>query len=337
MASPTRKNWLLSPAQKADARAAYALIGDRALTLADCVRIALQIDRETTSSVKTDLTAAVTEFIAWSISQNVRQKTAQFYEDQLWPFARTYAGATLDDFTRAALKKYLETLPGSRANKEARHRGVRALFRWAARQDPPKVSRDPTVGLVLDLPHVDRKIGFLTVDEAEAGLRAALPGHRAALAIMLFAGVRPEELRGDGKPPMPWRCVNVVNKTVAVPPECAKVRNAGRILDGLPRNLWTWLPNPLPDGKEPILAVEPRNIVEAVKALNGYGPKPLRKWPHDALRHTFATYHLAHYRDPGRTAKLLGHRGDTELLHARYAAADALAAEGKRFFGLVVG
>lgn len=301
--------------------------------MAECVRLALHLDDRSGPSTQTALDDAVREFVAYSLRQKVRVKTAQFYEDQLWPFSRAHAGASLDDFTRAKLKRYIEALTTSRASKQARWRGVRALFRWAARQDPPKVRRDPTIGLELDLPHEDRKIGFLTVDEAEKALRGVIASHRAPLAIMLFAGVRPEELHGDGKPAMPWSCVDAVGKRITVPAECAKVRNAARVLDGLPRNLWAWLPSPLPEGV--ILGVEPRNITEAVKLKTGYGAKFGRKYPHDSLRHTFATYHLAHYRDPGRTARLLGHRGSTELLHTRYAAATALAKDAKAFFGLL--
>lgn len=329
-----RANYGLTPEQRADARAALLLIGKRGVTLADCVKMALHIDDRAGVSTETKLEDAVREFISYSLRKKVRVKTAQFYEDQLWPFARAHQGASLDDFRRATLKKYVESLTTSRASKEARWRGVRALFRWAARQDPPKVRSDPTIGLELDLPHADdRRIGFLSVDEAEKALRGVIVSHRAPLAIMLFAGVRPEELRGDGKPPLPWSCVNVAAKTITVPAECAKVRGAARMLDGLPRNLWTWLPSPLPAGN--ILDVEPRNITEAVKLKAGYGGNTGRKWPHDAFRHTFASYHLARYKDPGRTAKLLGHRGSTELLHTRYAAATALAKDARAFFALV--
>lgn len=40
-------------------------------------------------------------------------------------------------------------------------------------------------------------------------------------------------------------------------------------------------------------------------------------WPDNALRHSFASYHLAHFRDSARTALELGHM-DTRILFAHY-------------------
>ncbi len=41
-------------------------------------------------------------------------------------------------------------------------------------------------------------------------------------------------------------------------------------------------------------------------------------WLRDGLRHTFATYHLAYHRDPGRTAFEMGHRGNADLVFEHY-------------------
>ena len=38
-----------------------------------------------------------------------------------------------------------------------------------------------------------------------------------------------------------------------------------------------------------------------------------RDWPHDAMRHSYASYHFAMYRDAGLTAKNLGHPNPTLL------------------------
>ena len=61
------------------------------------------------------------------------------------------------------------------------------------------------------------------------------------------------------------------------------------------------------------------------------GPKGMRKrfirlrdlagiqtWPRNAMRHSFATYHLAHFQDIAKTAFELGHRSpDMQYLHYR--------------------
>ena len=41
------------------------------------------------------------------------------------------------------------------------------------------------------------------------------------------------------------------------------------------------------------------------------------KWPKNSLRHSFASYHLAHFRDSTKTAYELGHTSPT-LLYSVY-------------------
>lgn len=40
-------------------------------------------------------------------------------------------------------------------------------------------------------------------------------------------------------------------------------------------------------------------------------------WPHDCLRHSFASYHLAMWKSPDQTAHEMGHRS-TAMLYAHY-------------------
>jgi len=43
----------------------------------------------------------------------------------------------------------------------------------------------------------------------------------------------------------------------------------------------------------------------------------LSKWPSNALRHSFASYHLAHFCDAAKLALEMGHR-DQKLIFANY-------------------
>ena len=45
---------------------------------------------------------------------------------------------------------------------------------------------------------------------------------------------------------------------------------------------------------------------------------PALPWPQDALRHTFANYHLSHFRSFSELRVEIGHR-DATLLRTRYA------------------
>ena len=133
----------------------------------------------------------------------------------------------------------------------------------------------------------------------------------SAIALALFAGVRPEELAGRGKPRLTWAAVNVSERIVRIPGGIAKTGQP-RVLEGLPDALWAWLGSPGKPG-DPISPGLSREIGRKGREILG-----LDKWPQDASRHTFATYHVAAFNDPGLTSILLGHEGNPSLLHRHY-------------------
>lgn len=71
-------------------------------------------------------------------------------------------------------------------------------------------------------------------------VRAVLDGvglYRWALAIMMFAEVRPQEMAGRRKPPMQWQHVDRKAKLIRIPTDIAKTRRA-RMIEKLPPTLW---------------------------------------------------------------------------------------------------
>ena len=58
-----------------------------------------------------------------------------------------------------------------------------------------------------------------------------------------------------------------------------------------------------------------------------------RDWPHDCLRHSYASYHFAHFNDAGLTAKNLGHP-NTTLLKNDYNGA-VTKAQAKAFWAIL--
>jgi len=43
----------------------------------------------------------------------------------------------------------------------------------------------------------------------------------------------------------------------------------------------------------------------------------LKQWPHDAMRHSFASYHYALYQDEGHTAAQMGH-SSSKMVFSNY-------------------
>ena len=80
----------------------------------------------------------------------------------------------------------------------------------------------------------------LTVAQCRQIMTKIEPAYRSAVALMLFAGIRPEEVAGDGKTPLLWESVNVAEKILRIPGELSKTGQT-RILENLPDALWAWL------------------------------------------------------------------------------------------------
>jgi integrase len=134
-------------------------------------------------------------------------------------------------------------------------------------------------------------------------VRAILP----AVAIAAFAGLRHSEIAR-----LKWDDVDLSRKFVEVKAKNSKT--ATRRLVAISPNLKAWLS--LNDNRDarvyPCAArVYRARFAEACKAA------AIERWPRNALRHSFASYHLATHRDAARTALELGHT-ESRTLFAHY-------------------
>jgi integrase len=58
----------------------------------------------------------------------------------------------------------------------------------------------------------------------------------------------------------------------------------------------------------------------------------IAEWPHNGLRHSFGSYHLALYGDAIKTSSQMGHR-DSNIIHNHYKAL-VLKAEAEKYWRL---
>lgn len=321
MNSP-RKDWALSAVQRADAREALAILEGTDLTLAEVARRAVAGQRATQRVTARE---AIDEFLREVIRREVRPLTVLWYDDKLRVFLATFGETLLDAINRADLVAWLNGLPCQDGGRRHYGRALRALWRWAQRHDPPLVGSDITLGLVPRRVKTESTIPFLPVGECEKILAGA-GGYRSAIALALFAGLRPEEIAGKGKPWLRWEHVQKKERIVRVPPEISKTRK-GRNLEKLPTAFWAWLEA----GDGEISPGRSRQITELCARLAGYGEA--RPWPYDALRHTFATYAVAATMDPGRVSIWMGHEGSPTMLYRHYRGLTT-GAEAKKFWAL---
>jgi integrase len=200
------------------------------------------------------------------------------------------------------------------------------------RQDPPLIKADPSAGMAVEVTKEQRKLAFLTVAEAGKLLQHCGSEIRPAIALMLFAGIRVEEIyrenAGKGEDVLRWDDIDFAHEAVYVRSEVAKTRVA-RTLRKLPPNLWKWVPM-VGEKKGPVCAVRLREKLLAARKAAG-----LTKWAKSILRHTFASHHVAAFGNLSATALLLRHEGDVELMNRRYREGVQITEEdGQHFFQL---
>jgi integrase len=239
----TRVDAALSAAQRADARAALKLLEGSGLSLEAAARRAIEgkaAVRRVSMEVCADL------FLRTKLVK--REHTYDWYEARLRAVRDAFGEREMDSVTRAEFREWVAAMEVTASTRSGYVRAARALWRWAAAQEPPLAGPPPTTGMQASVSSRRRTKGFLTVPEVDAILSEAREW-RPALALMIFAGIRIEEIAGKGKPPMTWREVNVVEKTIRVPGECAKIEGQPRLLQGLPDAVWAWLGTPRADGE----------------------------------------------------------------------------------------
>jgi integrase len=148
--------------------------------------------------------------------------------------------------------------------------------------------------------------GILTVEQTSALVVNAEPEILPYIAIGLFAGLRRAELER-----LDWSEVDFESNLIEITAQ--KAKTAARRFVTLQPNLRAWL-LPLRQLKGNVTPSPERFRQLFPHARTAAG---IRDWPDNALRHSFASYHLAHFKNAASTALELGHH-DSRVTFAHY-------------------
>jgi integrase len=179
---------------------------------------------------------------------------------------------------------------------------LRTLFAWGVRN---RLCREnPALAVELPRPE-DAPPGILTPAQSAALMlrcQESEPTLLATLTLCLFAGVRPEEACR-----LAWE--NIGPDYVNVQGHKAKTRK--RRLVTITPQLRAWLDTARAVESELPVANYP-NKFNHVRRLAGL----FKNWPHDAMRHSFASYHLAKHRNENHTAQEMGN--SPQMIYGHY-------------------
>ncbi len=301
---------------RVDANKAWQLLSPHDVSLERAARYYLEhvIAYQTAPIVK----QIVGRMVSDAKKNHRRQRTIEDVENRLNLFAEDFGESKLSEITVEDLKEWLDEedwSPRTRINYMTK---ISQLFnyaikhKWAEHNLAEQIDR-PTAE--------DKEAEIFTVEQAGNLLKHASK-HRLLpyVALGLFAGLRSAELmRLDGA------AVNIDAKSIVVGQAVAKKRSR-RVVE-MHAALIEWL-KPYQPLKGPV--TEGKTFRENLEALKK--DAAIAKWPHNGLRHSFGSYHLAAFGDQVKTAMMMGHRS-SDLIHNHYKAL-VLKAEAEKFWAL---
>jgi len=254
---------------------------------------------------KKSLTDAIAEFAASKRKAGRRESYVRILEWVLKAFAANYEGRNVNEITRHHVEAWLDGNPNL-ATRKNRIRDLSIFFEFCRRRG--YCASNPLENI--ERPIVTRgRPEIFTVDEAAALLTTAdlhpelefVP----AIAIGLFAGLRTEEIKK-----LDWRNVDFEHRIIDVDASIAKRRQQRNV--EMCDCLIAWL-TPYAKAKGPVYPTEAaRRKMKQLRELAN-----IAKWPDNGLRHSYGSYHVAHFQNPNLTAVQMGH-ATTDMLFNHY-------------------
>lgn len=169
---------------------------------------------------------------------------------------------------------------------------------------------------------------ILSVDVVNLLLTKADDRILPAIALSAFAGLRSSEIEGTvDHAGLDWAEVDLKEKTILVRADVAKGRRKRHV--PIANNLHAWL-KPLAKTKGRVWPSNGRKLHEAARRKAGFGTPEsetdkekkagvkLRPWPKNALRHSYASYHLAEFKNAAELVVNMGHQDNAEMLFNHY-------------------
>ena len=206
---------------------------------------------------------------------------------------------------------------------------ARAWLAWCVRHG--LASRNVAAGIEKRRAMGDSEIGTLDVEACEVLLKSALdqPAVMGALALGLFGGLRPAEIAR-----LTWDAVRLDERVVIVEGSQSKTRRR-RIVD-LTENALAWIVAAKVERHGKICGrwheERWRRFRQSCGWTVGGIDGPRGPWPHNALRHSYASYHYALHQNEARLQAQMGHESPA-MLHRHYRALRTRS-EAERFWAL---
>ena len=211
---------------------------------------------------------------------------------RLGKFAQSFGKRSVASITLSEVDGWLLGLACAQQTRLNYLKALRNFFTFCVEHSYCKTNVATNAQKVIVTPE---EIGILSVNQARALLFSCEKALLPSVAIGMFAGLRRSEIRW-----LDWAGIDLDEKLITVTKSKTGNRRKPRFVK-ISENLAAWLaPHRAISGS--VWPRNYRNLLEKTAVLAGIVP-----WPHNALRHSFASYHAAYYENTATTARQLGH------------------------------
>jgi len=210
---------------------------------------------------------------------------------RLGQFASSFEGKNVSEFTSGDVDHWLRSLGLASTTRNNFRRVLIVAFNFAREQgycvsNPAKKSAKAKA--------IESAVGILTVDQTARLLEKAPAELVPYIAIGAFAGLRRAELER-----LDWKEIDLQSSLIEV--TAKKAKSARRRFVRIQLNLAKWL-QPYAQLSGNVTPPNYRELLDDAREAAG-----IDEWPQNALRHSFASYHLAQFNDAAALALELGH------------------------------
>jgi integrase len=283
---------LITDTLRIEAFDCFKLLKPYGASLKDAVRF--YIAHHEAASKSCTVEAAVDEYLK---IQRLKRRSDRHIADlkyRLGVFKERFGTMLISSLSVHDSENWLHGLGQSPKSLNNFHIAISALLSFAVKRSYAMVNPFDAIDKV----RVPAKApGILSPEECENLLNAAGDDILPLVSIQAFCGVRSAEtLR------LNWSDIDLTRGFVQIAAEQAK--GARRRLVEMPANLKAWL---LPDGARTGM-LWPWSHKEYYRRLEVARIKArIGKWPSNALRHSYASYHLAYHQNAATLALQMGH------------------------------
>lgn len=220
---------------------------------------------------------------------------------RLGRLCRDFPDCNTEEISTRELDEWLVDLKVGPVTRNTYRRDLNTLFsfcvtRGYSSKNPAEVTRPAK--------EIAKPVGILTVNETSQLLAAVPDSLIPYVAIGAFAGLRAAEVER-----LDWSHVDLESGFIEITAKNSKTARR-RLVKILP-NLHAWLA-PLKKLAAPITPANLRWLFVDARERAG-----LAQWPSNALRHSYASYHLAHFNDAAALALQMGHT-NTSMIFEHY-------------------